>query len=576
MFSFCLVTLGCEGHVQTTSVDESPADGNDAGSHSAQPDDGDMGSVITHPDATSDTMLGGDAGMTRPDEPTADDDPVDWPALYRQAMDWGAAVYVVGTESEMQAALDAVDPGDVILVEGGDHEDWNLQFHRSGTAERPVVVTALSKATGEGTPVTFHDSTRFGRFQWASFYIMGGFTFENILQEVYRLDETETSDPASTDNRFTDSTYRGCGVQRGAAVGLIDIHGRSHRTRIDHSVFEHNYSHIRVRYDSADRELGTTQDTRVDHNIIRDPATSGFRSGVYYEIAAFQTCCGGGGAGNPPIPLLFEHNEIHHFRGPNADHEILEIKSSGAVIRHNRITSDGSSVSLRGGNHSVVHSNLLEGANISMHGAYHQIYNNIINGAGVVKQGISVFRWGRRGPPNCTNTADTHDLLIAHNTIVDTHSYGIRIGDCGSGACRPLHDNIDIYNNLISMSEGKVLHVNTRHEDGRTETCASDNPGDADGGTNSGITLRGNLFHARGSAVVGSGVEVDESPIVGDPQLERLEILGNTVLLGDGSELAIDAASPLPPSAPDIIYDFEGQPRTCGGGADVGADEGGC
>ena len=71
LFVSCIAALGCEGHVQTAPADESPSDESDAGTHSAQPDDGGTGSVVTRPDATADTMLDGDAGMTRPDEPPA-------------------------------------------------------------------------------------------------------------------------------------------------------------------------------------------------------------------------------------------------------------------------------------------------------------------------------------------------------------------------------------------------------------------------------------------------------------------------------------------------------------------------
>jgi len=146
-----------------------------------------------------------------------------------------------------------------------------------------------------------------------------------------------------------------------------------------------------------------------------------------------------------------------------------------------------------------------------VHGGYHVIADNHIDGAGRIKAGITMPRWGRRQPDNCTTLPATHDNLITGNVILDTSDYGMRIGDCDYGACRPVKDSY-IADNYLQSDSGILIHFNTKNEPGRTSACSQDRSGDADGGSNTNVTFNSNSYF--GSASRGSAFQLDDQASV--------------------------------------------------------------
>jgi len=444
------------------------------------------------------------------------DDPMDWAAAYNRATKRTS----VSSCNQLQNALNQAGPGHMILVDSGEYNGCSLSITRSGTQAAPIVVTASAKALNRSGTVTFKGGSTFANIRnAASHYVIGGFRFIGQSISVFDIEAGKTTtdgsgktvyEDGSTDIRFTDSHYEGIGRARGAKDGVIVVGVRSHRIRVDHSSFISNYNHVRYRNNKdAGSLFSTSKDGRVDHNYFGPAATSGFLSGVHYEIGAFQTCCGDIGEDSDTLTLTFEYNVIEQPKTQNADPEILEIKTAGIVVKNNIIWSEGFAISLRYSFNATVESNYLIGTGIMVHGANHIISDNYIDGNNRLKAGIAMPRWGRRQPDNCTTLPPTHDNLIAGNTILNTAEYGMRIGDCDYGACRPV-TNSRIMNNRIQSDSGVLVHYNERREPGRKNACRNDKSKDAAGGANTGNTFSGNVFAPKGSASNGSARKLDK------------------------------------------------------------------
>lgn len=156
---------------------------------------------------------------------------------------------------------------------------------------------------------------------------------------------------------------------------------------------------------------------------------------------------------------------------------------------------------LRTGNHVQVYGNLLEGGNstgIEVSGAYHRIFNNIIN-APNKPYGIVMWRSGAR--PSTVRGAPlppTHHNVVANNTILAYSKHGMRINDCNLEACDTITDTI-IANNIIVGKVGTLFQF------------------DAKGAKN--VVITNNLYYKTGTANYGSGYVHDAQSWTADPAI---------------------------------------------------------
>jgi len=466
------------------------------------------------------------------------DDPIDWPKRFNEA----ANTVSVNSCTALKTALGRVNPGDMILVAAGQYDSCTVNISRSGTRAAPIVIAAKPRARGTEGRVVFNGGPTFAFFKnAASHYIVGGFQFTGQRNSAIEFSPGKTIttgrspvyEDGSVNIRLTDNHYEGVGRSSGARRAVIYADVRSQQIRIDHSVFISNYNHIRFTNDKADGALfSASKDARVDHNYFGPAAAaSGFLDRVPYEIGAIQTCCDIIKENSDPLTLIFEYNVVEHLKvkrkgssqslSQRTDSEVIESKTSGMVVRSNIIWSDDEKaiVSIRHGFDSKIESNYLVGTGIGIKGANNVVSNNYINGNGRLNAGIIMSRWGRRKPGNCTLIAPTRDNLIVDNTILQTEIYGMRIGDCDFGACRPVTDSL-FSNNYIQSSSGTLVHFNTKNEAGRTSICDSDTiskphlydrPGDADGGLNTGIIFDNNTYSPSGNAILGKGFDLDQN-----------------------------------------------------------------
>ena len=170
-----------------------------------------------------------------------------------------------------------------------------------------------------------------------------------------------------------------------------------------------------------------------------------------------------------------EHNL---FEDCDGDPEIVSVKSSDNIIRHNTFAASYGTLSLRHGNRNIVEGNYFFGKDkaigtspagstlytggIRIYGTDHMIINNYM-------EGLNGTRWDA---PITLTQGDAIDgqssslskhfraerVTIAYNTLVN-NSHGIEIGyDNNDNYGKDLKD-ITIANNLITSAENSLIEI---------------------------------------------------------------------------------------------------------------------
>jgi len=460
--------------------------------------------------------------------------PVDWPVALKNAS--GRTTYV-DKEDDFAKASEVAKPGDVIVVRSGIYRWSTINIKSHGTAAAPIIYTAEHPGG-----VTFTDGERAMHIT-GTHNIIGGFILENISARAIELTgEKGPNTGGASDNRITDIKLIGCGKAR--PYWMVEIGRRSNRNRIDHSVFDENYGYIRLYNDEQDAaDYGASQNTRIDHNLFTNTRTDNALHDRTLPVLQIGQEAHPSDRGSD-VRLVFEYNTVRnhvtYYEGG-----LISVKSNNNVIRYNKFIDSHGAIGLRVGNNNKVYGNFIGGAGggygIYILGAFNQVYNNIIDAPERVIA-ISVTRWGNRtcpATPNwCASTPPTHDVLIAHNSILSYADYGIDVGQCDSGACNPL-GNVTVANNIIIGHSGTLFRVKS----------ASVN----------NLTVTRNLYFKLGSAVLGTGYQADNEAILADPGIDSpLHLPSNSPAVRAGRTI------------PGITTDFHGRPRES---SDIGAIE---
>lgn len=204
----------------------------------------------------------------------------------------------------------------------------------------------------------------------------------------------------------------------------------SSHNRIDHNLFEKKVnrgSPVFVRGD--DPALVCSQHDRVDHNHFRDQPYANKENG-------HETIRTGGndlGASDRDSFTLIDHNLLERCSGED---EIISIKSSGNIIRHNTLINCRGAICMRLGNRSTIAANYIIATEqgpafggIKLYGFEHRVFNNYCYGlTGKHHEAPFILDPGTLDTPSTPNIRDKYDdstsvaptrCWIAHNTWID-------------------------------------------------------------------------------------------------------------------------------------------------------------
>jgi len=442
-----------------------------------------------------------------PDLPPATDGPSPPPPSGDEPLPPCRRPVRVASSAELATALTGAQPGDCINLEDGSYTFPVITAR--GTAEAPIVVGAahLLKATVSAGDLVM---------QGAAHLVVQGLTWNGA--GTISLNDTDHG-------RI--SRFRIQRMENGK--DWVTVQGKSDHCRVDHNDFgPQNQVGNMVIVTGPHDEMGGgyfAQHTRIDHNHFHDVHFSGgngwetIRSGV--DMLAFTS--------------TFSVIEQNLFVNDANDPEIVSLKSSDNVVRHNTLRRSNGQFVLRGGNRDLVYGNYVLGDGLAtakglrVSGGNHRIFNNYIEGV----SGSGIFLEG--GTSN-----DTTGVINEHKQVYKTEvvfNTVINSGGIVVGGSHPL-DPVDctVAYNLV-QGPGRLYSV----------TAGSKN-----------ITFTGNLG-SMGTAGVGSGVMVVDA---------KLMKVGQLFTIAAGSP-AVNAGLP---AFAYVMDDIDGRARD-DGKPDVGALE---
>jgi parallel beta-helix repeat protein len=415
----------------------------------------------------------------------------------------------VSSISALQSQINSAIAGDLIILTNGVYNTTGaITINRQGTAQHPIVISADTIGGAE-----IRGSASFNLSSPAAFVTIRGFRLTHAIGTVQA--QAGTSHCRITRNVFQ---------LTGDGIYLL-VSGDD--CEVDHNTFQNKSTTGQMFSIRGPGSSGMAQRTWVHHNLFQNFTSVGGNGGETLQV-------GLSGRSLTDAHTLVENNLFVNCNGEN---EMISNKSSANTYRYNTLRdSTSGELTLRHGNHCVVHSNFfINTAGLRFFGDDHQIYSNyfeecdpgiqIGNGDGEVADGAPLTSHDR-----------PDRVRVSFNTLINNNRSAIMSGRTnGLGATALVFSN-----NIIQTDLGTIL------------------------------TLSGPAPNARfeGNIVFGSAPN-DDMPTSGARRVNPLlsqDSFGVFRLLSTSPAINTSVGS-----YPEVTIDLDGQSRS--GTKDVGADE---
>jgi poly(beta-D-mannuronate) lyase len=395
----------------------------------------------------------------------------------------------VGDAKALERALEAAQPGDVILLRAGEWKDATLRIRGSGTAEKPITV----RAAEPGKTVFVGESTvRIG----GRFVVVDGLVFRDFKDESHIVSFRYKDGDEAEDCRLTNTLFeRPTPGAKDADTGSywVSVYGK--RNRVDHCSFagKRTMSPLLTVWVNTDN---TSDDHRIDHNYFGRREPLGKNGGETIRVGTSQVSMHNS-------RTVVERNVFEHCNG---EAEVISNKSCENLYRQNVFVECKGALVLRHGNRCRVEGNWFFGrgvdgtGGIRVIGEDHVVVNNYLDGL-MGKEFESALPINDGIPNSPANGYfQVKRLTLVHNTIVNC-AQGLSFG-VGHGARNRVEpvDGALVANNLI------VSDVN---EAGPLVRFLS---------KPLNVRWAGNVLHGKEP-----GVDAGEGVLVIDPQLKSVK-----------------------------------------------------
>jgi hypothetical protein len=397
------------------------------------------------------------------------------------------------SDSDLRNAVNTATTGGTFIVKDGPYEDFSGTFEIMATEENPIIIKAQTVGG-----VTLTGGSGFV-FRKSAYITLEGFVFDGedkstiikfegsnnirISRNVFQLatDADSTAKWIYIGGYWDDKSY--------------PFNFPSHHNRIDHNIFQNksrpgHYITVDGNEDEDSEKYYQSQYDRIDHNYFKNNSPRAVNEQESIRVGWSEMSESSG-------YTIVEHNL---FEDCDGDPEIVSVKSSDNIIRHNTFLKSYGTLSLRHGDRNRVEGNYFFGGDkaigtspdgatlytggIRIYGKDHVIINNYM-------QGLNGTKWDApitltlgdavEGNTNLTKHFRADNVLIAYNTLVD-NSHGVEIGFSNNGSYSKDLKDITIANNLITGSKNSLVAI----KDGK------------DQGSN--ITWQNNLLYPTGTA----------------------------------------------------------------------------
>ena len=324
---------------------------------------------------------------------------------------------LVRSPGEYDAAIEAAQPGDTILLADGEWRDFDLVVRGDGTGHAPLTVAAQ---TPGGVVLTGQSSLRLG----GSHLVVSGLVFRNGYSPrgdviAFRVD----SEKLAFDSRVTQTVIDGFSKpDRYESDYWVAIYGK--RNRFDHNHLEGKTNKgvtLAVRLDSENsRENGH----RIDHNYFGPRQSLGSNGGETLRIGTSHYS-------------MFDSKTIvenNVFDRTDGEVEIISSKSGGNTFRGNLFLRSRGNLTLRHGDGNLVERNIFLGHGKDYTGGIRVInrdqtvrdnYMEGLRGTGF-SSALAVMNGVPNSPVN--RYVEVENAQITGNSILDSARIGFGVG----------------------------------------------------------------------------------------------------------------------------------------------------
>lgn len=349
----------------------------------------------------------------------------------------GDAPGVVKSSEELNAAIAAASPGDVITIANGTYTDMEMRFVGQGTEDAPITLTVEEKGK------VF--------FEGQSNLELSG-QFLHVEGLIFRNGHSPTSEVIS----FRTSKVEVCNNCR-VTECVIDNYNPAERFDSDiwialygkHNRLDHNYLTgkrnqgvtVAVRMDT---EASRENFHRIDHNYFGHRAVLGSNGGETLRIGTSHYC-------------MFNSNtlvESNYFYRCDGEVEIISNKSGQNVFRGNTFFESKGTLTIRHGDEVTISNNFFFGNGVANTGgmriinAKQKVVNNYASGLTGYRfrSALTIMNGVPNSPLN--RYVQVTDSEASNNVFIDCDNVQFCVGSDEERSATP--ENVVMANNVFS------------------------------------------------------------------------------------------------------------------------------
>ena len=254
---------------------------------------------------------------------------------------------LVADQAQYKAAVKKAQPGDTIILADGEWRDFQIVFTGTGTAAKPIALTAATKGK---VVITGQSNLRIG----GRHLLVSGLVFKNGASPTDQvISFRRDSKTLATDSRVTETVIDGFSKSDRRAEDIwVALYGTGNR--VDHSHFE-GKTNAGVTL-AVIRRAGDPLDNghRIDHNYFGPRPPLGSNGGETIRI------------GTSEESLSDSHTIVERniFDRTSGEVEIVSVKSGGNIIRENLVLASQGAFVLRHGKGNLVERNIFFGKGV--------------------------------------------------------------------------------------------------------------------------------------------------------------------------------------------------------------------
>lgn len=322
--------------------------------------------------------------------------------------------HLLKSVDDIKPVLQALEPGDSIILKNGVWKDAELKFE-SVTGEADYPVTIRAETPGQ---VVFTGTSHF-RLS-GKHVVVSGFVFRNPNSVSDVFDLRSHSQRHAHHCRVTDCVFEQTNPGNKNESRWLNIYGT--HNRVDHCYFAGKQNQGATTVVWVEENPGRH---RIDHNHFGERPELGSNGGETLRIGTSQVS-------ELSSQTLVEHN---YFEQCNGEAETISNKSCDNTYRFNLFERCEGTLTLRHGHRCQVDANIFLGHKLSGTGGVriigegHRVTNNYFEGlrGDAERAALSIMNGILNSPLN--GYAPVRDGVIAHNTFIDckvSMEFGVR------------------------------------------------------------------------------------------------------------------------------------------------------